>query len=213
MEDLSYYSETRHEMLRYLPDCAKSVLDVGCGVGIFGKALIDSKQCVVTGCEPNWAAGVEASRRLHKVFNAPFEDIDFMGNTYDAIFFNDVLEHMIDPLACLKRARKLLSEGGVIISSIPNLRHHAILSDLMLNKNFRYRDSGVLDRTHLRFFTSRTILELHEKAGLQVLRHDGINKTNDKKAKLLATVFPIFEDIVWLQFVTVACVNSSTSSF
>jgi 2-polyprenyl-3-methyl-5-hydroxy-6-metoxy-1,4-benzoquinol methylase len=204
--DLSYYQETRHEMMCYLPDSAKTVLDVGCGAGVFGKSLIDQKGCRVVGVEQNSAAFVEAEHRLHKVVNAAFDDtIDFNSEMFDAIFFNDVLEHILHPAAALSFARTLLNPGGVIISSIPNLRYFAVLKDLVLNKSFQYQDAGVLDKTHLRFFTTKTIRTMYEEAELEVVLHEGINKTDDRKSNLLAKLLPsLFEDIVYLQFATVA---------
>lgn len=206
LEDLSYYQETRHEMVCYLPDSAKTVLDVGCGAGVFGKVLIDKKGCRVVGVEPNSAAFIEAEHLLHKVINAAFDDtIDCNNEKFDAIFFNDVLEHMLHPTMALSFARTLLNPGGVIISSIPNLRYFAVLKELVLNKNFQYQDAGVLDKTHLRFFTTKTIRAMYEEAELEVVLHEGINKTGDRKSNLLAKFLPsLFEDIVYLQFATVA---------
>lgn len=205
-EAMQYYETFRHEMFQFIPTHARSVLDVGCGTGSLGRHLIESHGCEVWGVEPHRAAAEEASRSLSRVFDGAFtESLDFQGKIFDVILFNDVLEHMVDPLASLKFAKTLLSDGGVIVSSIPNLRHHSVLKELLVQKSFEYQDHGILDRTHLRFFTSKTMLDMYAAAGLEVVRHEGINATGHKWARRISKIFPsLFGDIIWLQFATVA---------
>lgn len=206
MSSLSYYQEARPEMLRYLPDSARTVLDVGCGAGIFGKSVIAQKPCHVVGVERHTEVGTQAGLHLHKVHCCPFDErIDFEGVTFDAIFFNDVLEHMIDPGAALVLAKSLLANGGVVISSIPNVRHFTVLRELLFQKDFIYRDAGILDRTHLRFFTSKSIQRMYIEAGFAIVRHEGINEVSVRASRLLARYLPLFfGDILHLQFATVA---------
>ena len=97
--------------------------------------------------------------------------------TYDCLVFNDVLEHLIDPWAFLKRTRKYLSKDGWLLASIPNLQNHKILRKLLWNGDFRYAESGILDRTHLRFFTYKSAMELLQDSGFQIERMIPLGET------------------------------------
>jgi len=203
--EMHYYQKLRHEMLRHLPPDAKTILDVGCGTGTLGHHLMLTRQVAVWGVEPDPRAYAEAEKRLTKAVNRPFDTFfDSGGLLFDVIFFNDVLEHMEYPYEALRFAGTLLARDGVIISSIPNLRYHRVLRDLLFRKNFQYTDQGVLDYTHLRFFTSKTILKMYEECGLQVIAHEGINRQANAFITTLARLFPLFSDIPFLQFCTVA---------
>ena len=94
---------------------------------------------------------------------------------FDYIIFADVLEHLINPEQILKKSKELLKEDGKIIISLPNVAHDAVMIDLVKNK-FRYRQLGILDNTHLRFFTRDSINELFEKVDLAIIREEAIYK-------------------------------------
>jgi hypothetical protein len=87
---------------------------------------------------------------------------------FDCIVFNDVLEHMIDPWSVLATTRSLLSARGVVVASIPNIRHVSVLLPLLVRGRWSYMEWGVLDRTHLRFFTRRSMISMFEGAGYRV---------------------------------------------
>ncbi|MDC0948916.1 methyltransferase domain-containing protein, partial [Gammaproteobacteria bacterium] len=87
---------------------------------------------------------------------------------YEKIIFADILEHLVDPWTTLRSATDHLSKHGCIITSIPNIRHYSTLIDLVIRGHWPYRDRGIHDRTHLRFFTYRNICDLHEQAGLEI---------------------------------------------
>ena len=91
----------------------------------------------------------------------------------DCVIFADVLEHLVDPWAAVRQAREMLAPGGALVVSIPNVLHHAVVKDLLRGR-FDYRDAGVLDRTHLRFFTAATARELVEQAGFRVERMERV---------------------------------------
>lgn len=203
----SYYCESRPEMLSLLPASAKIILDVGCGAGMFSKTLRENfSDLYIVGIEPNRDACNLARQHLDKVYNATFDhSIDFGNLKFDAIFFNDVLEHMVNPEEALNLARSLLNDGGVVISSIPNIRYCKVLYELIICKEFTYKDAGVLDKTHLRFFTESSIKNLYARSGFEVLQHKGINKTKNRMIKMLASLAPaLCRDVVFLQFATLA---------
>lgn len=114
----------RSEMLDFVPKEAMRIFDVGCHSGEFGRAIKQRCGAEVWGVEPNAETAEVASKSLDRVFNAFFsQDLSLPNQYFDAIVFNDVLEHMPDPWAALKLAAKKLTTSGCVIVSIPNLRH------------------------------------------------------------------------------------------
>lgn len=176
------YTTARPELVAFHPPAARVILDVGCSTGAFGASLRRQGRAPVriVGMEPNPAAAREADQVYDEVVRGAFpEDRDALprGESYDVVYFNDVLEHMVEPDSALRAACDLLSAQGVVIASIPNIRHISALGPLLLLGEFRYTPSGILDATHLRFYTERTIWRLFLDAGYHVDRVEGINRT------------------------------------
>jgi O-antigen biosynthesis protein len=149
----------------------KNVLDVGCGSGQMGKVLVEHFGCRVSGLEIEEEACALAQARLWKVVQGDAEQIDlvayFGAGTLDVILCLDVLEHMVNPWRFVSRLKPLLSSGGCIVATIPNVTHASVLLELLAGK-FIYRELGLLDRNHLRFFTLETITEMFESAGYRL---------------------------------------------
>jgi len=144
------------------------VLDVGCGIGAISKLIAESRQAQVVGLEPQpERAGVAREAGL-EVIEAPFgaEAVAGLGQ-FDAVVFADVLEHLSAPAEALELAKTLLRPGGCIAASVPNVAHWSVRFDLLLGR-FNYRDRGIMDATHLRWFTSQSLTRLFESAGLRV---------------------------------------------
>lgn len=163
----SYYAGCNRALLRAVPADARTVLDVGCGEGRFGAALKAGRaDRVVYGVEREPAVAARAAGRLDRVWtlDVAADDLPLGRGTLDCVVFGDVLEHLVDPEAALRRVRPRLARGGVVLASIPNLQHYSMLVAL-LTGDFQYRDSGLLDATHLRFFTGSTILKMFLDAG------------------------------------------------
>lgn len=165
-------------MAAYLPASARAVLDVGCSSGEFGRGLRACRDVRLHGLEPNPVAAEAARAVYDEVATGCFpEDANRLPDLrYDAIYFNDVLEHMPDPRRALDAAAAMLTGSGVVIASIPNVRHISVTGPLVVLGEFRYRETGILDRTHLRFFTRRSITRMFAEAGWQVERLDAINR-------------------------------------
>ena len=106
------------------------------------------------------------------------------GQRFDAVVMNDVLEHLADPQELLRALPALLSEGGCLVASIPNVRYFFNVMDLAWHGRWEYTDEGILDRTHLRFFTRSSICLLLEECGFRVETLRGINPTGSLKFKL-----------------------------
>jgi 2-polyprenyl-3-methyl-5-hydroxy-6-metoxy-1,4-benzoquinol methylase len=172
----SYFEYERAEMLEMIPDHARRVLDVGCGSGRFGRLVKQERGAEVWGVEPSLQACREAENCLDHVVHAEFgESLTLPKRTFDAVVFNDVLEHMATPWIALEFAKQLLTETGVVVASIPSIRHFPTLWKLIVRKEWRYQEAGTLDRTHLRFFTRQTIEELFIDTGYRICVLKGIS--------------------------------------
>jgi len=174
VEGVEYSDTGRPEVVPFVPDVAR-LLDVGCHRGAFGETIA-RRGCEVWGIEPDPAAAAVAESRLARVIVGFFPDDMTPGEPFDCITFNDVLEHMVDPQAALAAAAEHLVPGGYVVASIPNIRQIEVLTALALHGRWDYAGWGILDRTHLRFFTKATMRELFEGAGFRVEQQTPINQ-------------------------------------
>jgi 2-polyprenyl-3-methyl-5-hydroxy-6-metoxy-1,4-benzoquinol methylase len=145
------------------------VLDVGCATGYLA-ARLSARGCEIIGVEPDPAAAAEADRHCERVIVGSIESPEhreLIPGTFDYVVFGDVLEHLVDPWEVLRFARGLLAPGGAVIVSLPNVAAWPVRVGLLAGR-FEYTDIGLLDRTHLRFFTRRSAHELARAAGYRV---------------------------------------------
>jgi SAM-dependent methyltransferase len=163
----SYYVQARPEMAALVPPECRRVLDVGCGAGHLGR-LLKERGHHVTGIELVPEAAAEAEQWLDDVVTADAEaGLPFAPGTFDAVIFADLLEHLVDPWRVLREAATLLTPSGVVAASVPNVQNLDVLRRLLRGR-WDYRERGILDRGHLRFFTLETIRDLFDRAGLTI---------------------------------------------
>lgn len=157
-----------HALMVKFVGTGRRVLDLGCATGLLGRALRE-RGCEVVGIERDEGAAAQAAEVLDRVVVADLETADLGGllgaEAFDVIVCGDVLEHLRDPLRVLRGALCLLAPGGSIVASIPNIAHAAVRLALLAGR-FDYRPLGLLDETHVRFFTRRSLQGLLEQAGL-----------------------------------------------
>jgi 2-polyprenyl-3-methyl-5-hydroxy-6-metoxy-1,4-benzoquinol methylase len=167
--DDGYYEFDRPELLELIPRSARRVLDVGCGAGRLGEALKARQSAEVVGVELSAVAARKAGPRLDRVLVGDAERMEpgFEPEGFDCVVCGDVLEHLREPGRFLGRVRGWLRPGGVVVASLPNARHHSVVTAL-LGGNWTYESAGLLDATHLSFFTRRDMLALFEGAGFRV---------------------------------------------
>ncbi len=202
-KDADYYEQDRREMLEFIPPDAKAILDVGCGSGIFGQLVKQKLNCIFWGIEPDRESAEKAARRLDKVINDTFSaDLtEIKDKSFDVICFNDVLEHLSNPEEILELSRNKLTENGIVVASIPNILFFHTMVDIVVRQDWQYQDSGVLDRTHLRFFTKKSIIRMFENSGYEIIKIVGINPSNGLKYKLLnVLLLNHLKDWRYLQF-------------
>lgn len=207
-KETGYFKNIRSEMLNYIPDNALKILEVGCGEGNFCR-LLERNDREIWGVEINPDAAQKAMKVCNKIYSGDFDQIytDLPASYFDCIVSNDVLEHLYKPWETLKNARSLLFPDGVIVCSIPNFRYVGnLITEIMIQKDFRYKpEGGILDDTHIRFFTSKSILRMFEETGYKVIKHEGIHPCKSWKEKLLIRIsFGLLRDSKHKQYVTTA---------
>jgi O-antigen biosynthesis protein len=164
-------SENTHSFKLSMIGYNKSVLEVGCSTGYFTKILAE-RGCSVVGIEIDCDAARTAEQWADRVVVGNIDDGDVWDEvkdeSFDVVVLGDVLEHLRDPLGSLRQAARKLKPSGFVVTSLPNVAHGDVRIGLMQGQ-FRYRPTGLLDRTHLRFFTLESIRDLLKEAGLVVV--------------------------------------------
>jgi 2-polyprenyl-3-methyl-5-hydroxy-6-metoxy-1,4-benzoquinol methylase len=169
------------------------ILECGCATGFLSRHLVE-RGCTVTGVEVDADAAGKARQWCKNVVVADLNRQDWaegLARDYDTILFGDVLEHLMDPESVLRKASELLAPGGRVIICLPNIAHWTIRASLLMGR-FEYTPTGILDVTHLRFFTPKTARKLIEEAGYQVISTHPIlggGKIGSRLRRLLPGLF------------------------
>jgi len=168
-KDIPYFEFARPEVVALIPSTARQLLDIGCGAGRLGQLLKQRQPVTVTGLELHPQAAALARHRLDEVLEQNVEDpaVEFSSGRFDCIVFADVLEHLREPATVLAKIRRWLAPDGCLVASLPNVRHHSVVSGL-LDGNWTYEAAGLLDNDHVRFFTRREIEKLLYRQGFEI---------------------------------------------
>lgn len=168
-----YIDHVVWEIISEIPEGSHKVLDLGCGGALTSLLLKQKgKASEVTGVEISEKAARRAMSRIDKVLVGNLEQLEFPfpEDDFDFIILGDVLEHLIDPWQFLDRVKKYLKPTGRIIATMPNVRCWRVVYPLLFKRQWTYGAYGVLDKSHLRFFTKKTMLSLFQNAGLVVYK-------------------------------------------
>lgn len=176
-----YFAHARKEIRPLLPPNCDRVLEIGCGAGATLGWLRQAHHAKHTaGVEIAEHAAESARNFADEVFCLDFERHDLPGGVqkFDLILCLDVLEHMVDPWSVVDRlVSQYLAVGGTLLVSLPNVRHYSVVLPLLFGGRWDYKDDGLLDRTHLRFFTKRSALQLLSHVGqVQAIKATGLEK-------------------------------------
>jgi len=201
----SYYNMEKTRMVPFFPDGPNIILDIGCANGRLGRKLRDlHKAKELIGVEVFKSAADEAAKYYDKVYCGDIELLTLpYKEHFDFIICGDILEHLRDPWTLLDRIHGWLKPDGILISSIPNIRYWRIIRDLMFCGKWDYVEAGILDNTHLRFFTRSTFLKMQKKANFEILLCPMIIHGN-KQNLFNKLTFGALEEILGSQILTVS---------
>ena len=183
-----------------------SILDVGCGLGNLGARLRSSVEGrKVFGIENIEEVAKIAKTKLDGVLLGDVQsmDITFDKSMFDCIIFADVLEHLLDPVRVLQKLRSFLKSDGIIICSIPNMRHYTVILKLVRH-GWIYEDYGLFDRTHLRFFSFTSMKRLITDGGFVIESIIPRNVASKKMILLNRLMFGRLEEFVAFQYLIIA---------
>jgi len=172
----SYFHNARGEMRAYLPSTYVKVLEVGCGAGAFRAEL--KSDIEYWGVDPSETAQLAMSGRVHRFLRGCLDDVasELPDSYFDLVIINDVMEHATNHDEFLRTLKIKMAPGGSLVGSVPNVRYVLNLKGLIFQKDWVYQASGgVLDETHLRFFTQKSLIRSLRIAGFFVERCEGIN--------------------------------------
>ena len=203
--DSRYYNFEKTRFHNFIREGPNVVLDLGCGSGQLGKRLIElNRAAEVVGVEIFEGAAINASKYYSKVIRGDIENIELPYREYfDYVVCGDILEHLRDPWVTLQRVHGWLKPDGALIASIPNVRYWRILRDLVFTGRWEYVDSGILDITHLRFFTRKSFIEALAKSNFSIAQQE-FWVYGKKQGFFNRMTFGFFREFLGSQFMVLA---------
>lgn len=213
MELNKSYIGVRRDILRVIPDSATRLLDVGCSIGTLGAEVIARNPgAKVYGIELDPEMAKLAGEKLHKVYVANMDEFalsaEFTRDSFDCVVLADVLEHLKDPWKVVEEAVEITTPGGLVIACIPNVRHFDTIFNLLFRGRWPYRDRGIHDRTHLRFFTRKNIGELFSSVDINIEKINANYRLIERPSRInrWAKYFalPVLKHFLAFQYIIVA---------
>jgi len=206
----TYFRQNREELLKYIPQNVGRTLDLGCAQGNFSDLIKRKFGAECWGVEIDRDAAQIAETKLDRVINDDVNEClgEIPDNYFDCIICNDILEHLADPYTLLVNLKQKLTGEGVVVASFPNIRYCRILFGLVIHGNWDYKDSGILDRTHLRFFTYKSLLKMFPQLGYELLIIEGMEPKPSMMSRLVKFVNLLllnkFKDVICHHYACVA---------
>lgn len=205
IKNKDYFNNIRYDIVEVLRDKKNlNILEIGGGSG---RTLVYMKKTGIASTIHLYdlVDVVDDKSYFESIEIGDVESKDFPKNKFDVIIFADVLEHLIDPPGIIKKAKEALKKEGKIVCSIPNIRHFSAVYKIFLKGSFKYKDSGLFDKTHLRFFCKSDMEELFRlESGLTIESITSCNKFRKSKSSILdkITLF-VFSQFLTLQYIVV----------
>lgn len=188
-------------------------MDIGCAAGTLGARVIQQKGAAIyEGIEVVPQVADEAKKYLTKVYVGQAEDWlpKLPSDSYDWVILADSLEHTVDPWGVLTEVHRVLNDKGHVLISIPNVRNLGVITELLVKGTWKYRDFGIMDQGHLRFFTKKSIVEMLEQKGFQVriLYSDPRNRWRKFRGRFISRLISLamfqpktFEELITVQWI------------
>jgi 2-polyprenyl-3-methyl-5-hydroxy-6-metoxy-1,4-benzoquinol methylase len=195
-----YYNRVKGWMLSFIADGPNRILDLGCGAGRLGQRLREAgKVGEMYGVELCPEVAEEAAKIYDRVIVGDAEKVDFdFLSSLDYVICGDILEHLQDPYTVVRKIMEWLKPGGKLLVCLPNIRNYRILQDLALHGEWKYTDAGILDQTHLRFFTRQSCKRMLREAGFEVY-HDHMVVDGGRKGLFDKLTCGLFEEFLGAQ--------------
>ena len=171
----TYFLASRPEVAHFLPNEFRRTLEIGCGAGGFTRTYLAAAE-ERWGIEPDAAAAAAARPAFTHLLQGLYDQqADALPDGhFDLVICNDVIEHMPDHDRFLQQIKRKLSPQACLVGSVPNIRHFTALAKLLVARDWPYRDDGILDRTHLRFFTEKSLNRSFIENGYAIERLEGV---------------------------------------
>lgn len=201
----NYFNNCKKDIIKIIPPNSRTILEIGCGTGatlieikkrnpgvkIYGIDIVDTE--------------LENKNNFFDFICGNIEEIiiPYPKRFFDVIILADVIEHLIDPWSCIKKLSQYLSDKGIIIATIPNVLYYRVIGKMVFYGDFEYTESGILDITHLRFFTKKTIIKLFKESGFNNISTDHIIST--KKGNIINLLtFGFLENFLTYKYIVQA---------
>jgi cyclopropane fatty-acyl-phospholipid synthase-like methyltransferase len=197
-----YYSGIRYDYLEELKlERVNSILEIGCGNGSTGEYALNHGICLeYFGIELSEDAANIAKRKLTQVLvgNIEFMDLPWKKKKFDAIIMSEVLEHLVDPWNLIRRIKKWMNQDAIVLASSPNIANHKIIRKLILGI-WELTEEGIMDKTHLRWFTPSSFKNMFEKEGFVVEKLASISHFTLKQKIFSFILLGLFDHLFWEQ--------------
>jgi 2-polyprenyl-3-methyl-5-hydroxy-6-metoxy-1,4-benzoquinol methylase len=187
-----YYRNERKDMLAYLPEHIEKCIEFGCSEGLFSKRVKEIFNAECWGVDLNPDSIKKARVYLDKTITGEGMSVidDLPDNYFDCLICNDFLEHLPYPDLFLKKIRKSLKPNAVLVASFPNVRSWSTVLEFLIYKDWKYKESGILDKTHLRFFTGKSLRRFLSECDLKIEIIAG-TRPSSSRVFLLANLFTL----------------------
>jgi 2-polyprenyl-3-methyl-5-hydroxy-6-metoxy-1,4-benzoquinol methylase len=206
-KDRQYFHFKRTKLVDMLPSIRGKVLDIGCAAGGTLEYLKSKGASYTVGIDTDQEAiRIAEKKNLDLVFtgNVEKDDLPFLENEFDCIIMADILEHLYNPWETLKKITYYLKNDGYMLLSIPNIKHYYILTRLILYDEWSYCEAGILDNTHIRFFTLKETKRMLDDAGLKIVAIKDVTSTRGKMKILNTLLFNTLRSFISSQYYIVA---------
>ena len=204
-------------MTSLLPNKYSKVLEIGCSEGDFRENL--SQELEYWGVEPVEHAATIASKKLDKVLIGTYQEMsNHIPNDYfDLVICNDVIEHMVNPDEFFQSIKEKINSDGYLVASVPNVRYLYNLFEILVRKDWKYKNEGILDRTHLRFYTEKSLKRTIIDNGFLIDQFMGINPfwygSGLKRCLFYFSILLFGKDVRFSQFgIRIRCIELKAGS-